>query len=106
MATTTRLRDFLGRPLVNPSPGVTDPVMDFLGRNIPAGNVDSFGRSLIATTRVNSTAYSPGAFVQFASGKLYVVTAGGTSAASAPSDTSIGYGQPLADGTVTLRRVF
>jgi hypothetical protein len=106
MATSTRLRDYVGRLLVNPSPGVTDPVKDFLGRNVPAGNVDSFGRSLIASTRLNSTVYTTGSFVQFASGKLYVVTSGGTSAASAPSDTNIGYGQPLTDGTVTLRRIF
>jgi hypothetical protein len=106
MATTLRLRDRMGRLLQNATPGTTDPVKDFLGRNIQAGNVDFRGLALIATLRANTTAYATGVYVQFASGNLYLVTAGGTSAASPPSESGIGYGQSLTDGTVTLQRVF
>lgn len=106
MATTLRLRDHLGRLLANATPGTTDPAKDYIGRNVQAGNVDTFGRALIATARANTTAYTAGAYVQFAGGKLYLVTANGTSAAAPPSETGIGYGQSLTDGTVTLQRVF
>jgi hypothetical protein len=106
MATTLRLRDYLGRLLQNATPGTTDPVKNFLGKNVQAGNIDSTGRTLIATTRANSTAYATGDYVQFASGKLYKTTAGGTSAASPPSETGIEYGQNLTDGTATLNRIF
>jgi hypothetical protein len=106
MATTLRLRDFLGRLLINATPGTTDPAKDYLGKNVQAANLDASGRGLIATLRANSTAYALGAYVQFASGQLYLVTVGGTSAASPPSESGIGYGQALVDGTVTYQRVF
>lgn len=32
MATSTKTRDFMGRELINPSPGVTNPVKDYMGR--------------------------------------------------------------------------
>lgn len=105
MATTLRLRDHLGRLLINATPGTTDPAKDYMGVNVLASNLDSLGRTLIATARANSTAYSAGAYVQFAGGKLYKVTVGGTSAASPPSETA-GYGQTQADGTATIERVF
>jgi hypothetical protein len=105
MATTLRLRGPLGKLLQNAVPGTTDPAKDSLGRNVQAGNIDYLGRALIATTRANSTVYATGAYVQFASGKLYLVTAGGTSAASPPAE-SAGYGASLTDGTATLQRVF
>lgn len=105
MATTLRLRDHLGRLLANATPGTTDPAKDSMGRNVLASNLDYMGRGLIATARANSTAYSAGAYVQFAGGKLYRVTVGGTSAASPPSETA-GYGATQADGTATIERVF
>jgi hypothetical protein len=106
MATTLRLRDSLGRLLANATPGTTDPAKDYVGRNVAAANKDHLGRTLIATTRANSTAYAAGDYVQFAGGKLYKVTGAGTSAAAPPSETGIGYGQNLTDGTATLNRVF
>lgn len=106
MATTLRLRDHLGRLLANATPGTTDPAKDYIGRNIAAGNVDTFGRALIATARANTTAYATGVYVQFAGGKLYYVTSGGTSAAAPPSETGVNYGGSLTDGTVTYQRVF
>lgn len=106
MATTLRLRDHLGRDLQNATPGTTDPALDFVGRSVLASNLDYMGRSLIATVRANSTAYSAGAYVEFAGGNLYLVTTGGTSAASPPSESGVDYGESLADGTATLQRVF
>jgi hypothetical protein len=106
MATTLRLRDFLGRALQNETPGTTDPALDFAGREVLASNLDFMGRSLIATARANTTAYSAGDYVEFASGNLYKVTGAGTSAASEPSETGVDYGEALTDGTVTLERVF
>jgi hypothetical protein len=106
MATTLRLRDSLGRALQNATPGTTDPALDFIGRPIVTGNIDYLGRGLIATARANTTAYAAGAYVQFAGGKLYVATTGGTSAAAPPSETGVNYGGSLTDGTVTLQRVF
>lgn len=49
MAATTHTHDYLGRELQNPDPGVTDPVLDFLGRDIVngAGATDFIGRDLI-----------------------------------------------------------
>jgi hypothetical protein len=106
MATTLRLRDHLGRLLQNATPGTTDPALDYVGRSVLASNLDYMGRGLIATTRANTTAYAAGAYVQFAGGNVYLVTTGGTSAASPPSETGIDYGEALTDGTVTLQRVF
>lgn len=105
MATTLRLRGYDGQLLANATPGTTDPAKDSYGRNVGASNVDYLGRGLIATARANSTAYSTGVYVQFAGGKLYKVTVGGTSAAAPPSETA-GYGQTQADGTATIERIF
>lgn len=106
MATTLRLRDYLGRDLINATPGTTDPAQDGMGRNVQASNLDYMGRGLIATARANSTAYALGAYVEFASGKLYKVTVAGTSAGSPPSETGIDYGETFEDGTVDYERVF
>lgn len=106
MATTLRLRDYLGRDLLNAVPGTTDPAKDYIGRNVLAGNLDHLGRGLIATARANTTAYALGAYVEFASGKLYKVTTAGTSAAAPPSETGIDYGEALTDGTAVYERVF
>lgn len=48
MATTTSTKDFMGRALVNGTPGVTDPAKDYLGRNVKTGNKDYMGRALVA----------------------------------------------------------
>jgi hypothetical protein len=46
MATTTRTHDYMGRALINASPGATDPAKDYMGRNVGASNVDYIGRAL------------------------------------------------------------
>lgn len=105
MVTTVRLRDHLGRLLTNATPGTSDAT-DHLGRAVVASDLDYVGRDLIATARANTTAYALGDYVQFAGGNLYEVTVAGTSAASPPSEAGIDVGETLADGTVTLQRVF
>lgn len=46
MPATANTHDYLGRALQNASPGVTNPVLDYLGRGINTGNVDYLGRAL------------------------------------------------------------
>jgi hypothetical protein len=46
MATSTHTHDYLGRALANASPGITDPVLDFLGREVSA-TADFLGRNLV-----------------------------------------------------------
>jgi hypothetical protein len=45
--TTTMTKDWLGVPLVNPTPG-TSNATDRLGRAVIAGNKDYLGRNLVA----------------------------------------------------------
>jgi hypothetical protein len=45
MATSTHTHDWLGRALANTTPGTTDPVLDYLGRETTA-TVDFLGRAL------------------------------------------------------------
>lgn len=47
MATTTRTKDYIGRLLVNATPG-TSQATDFLGRAVTAGDKDYLGRALVA----------------------------------------------------------
>jgi hypothetical protein len=48
MTTTTKLGDFLGRALVNDTPG-TSAATDYLGRAVTASNKDFIGRALVDT---------------------------------------------------------
>lgn len=45
MAATTHTHDYLGRALQNDEPGVTDPVLDYLDREVSA-TADFLGRAL------------------------------------------------------------
>lgn len=44
--TTTETHDYMGRALANATPGTTDPVLDYLGRET-VDDVDYVGRDLI-----------------------------------------------------------
>jgi hypothetical protein len=44
--TSTHTHDYLGRKLQNEDPGMTDPVLDFLGREIATSTTDYLGRPL------------------------------------------------------------
>ena len=46
LVTTTSTKDYLGVPLVNPTPG-TSNATDRLGRAVIAGNKDFYGRNLV-----------------------------------------------------------
>lgn len=47
MATTQHTHDYMARGLQNASPGVTNPVKDFVGRETTAADTDYLGRALI-----------------------------------------------------------
>jgi hypothetical protein len=97
MATTHFREDFLGRDLQNPGTVATD----FLGRAVTA-TVDGTGRSLRRILRANTTAYTTGTEIAFTTGSKYLVTVGGTSAASQPSVPAVG--ASIADGSCTILR--
>jgi hypothetical protein len=99
MATTTSRRDFLSRKLVTPASASTD----YLGR-ATTSTVDYSGRSLFATVRANTTAYTLGQQVEFAAGTLYVCTVAGTSAGSEPSVPANG-ATVVDGGTLTWLRL-
>jgi hypothetical protein len=79
----------------------TSSSADFLGRATTA-SVDYMGRALRRGLRVNSTPVVLGAELQFTAGEKFVVTTGGTTAASAPGVPAVG--ASVGDGTATLLR--
>lgn len=107
MATTTKLKDFLGRWLTNGTPGTTQAT-DHLGRAVAASNKDFIGRALIFDNPagwVQTTVYAVGDRVRLAGGQLLEVTVGGTSVTgSAPAAPST-VGGTVTDGTVTWVRI-
>ncbi len=106
MATTTSLKDFLGRWLSNGTPGTTNAT-DHLGRNVAAGSKDFIGRSLTFTNPaawVTATAYSVGAHARLTGGALVQATTAGTSGATEPAAPA-SVGGTVADNTVTWKRV-
>jgi hypothetical protein len=82
--TTTKLQDYLGRWLVNATPG-TSAATDFLGRHVTASDHDFLGRS------GNTIYLSDGAVLQ--------CSVAGTSGASAPLPP--GLGETVVDASVT-----
>lgn len=107
MATSTFLRDYLGRALVNGNPGVTDPVLDFIGRLTQAGNVDFIGRDLAqgpVTAWTVSTAYAVGDLVKLTGLEILEATVAGTSDATT-EPTPPGVGNSVVDGTVTWLQI-
>jgi hypothetical protein len=48
MATTLSTVDYMGRALINGTPGTTDPAKDYMGRNTGASDTDYLGRDLPA----------------------------------------------------------
>lgn len=102
MTTTTRKEDYLGRNLVNATPG-TSNATDWLGRNVTSGDKDYLGRPLTSAPHAVSTAYSVGAVVYLAGGAELVCIVAGTSGATAPTAPG-SVGGTVVDGTVTWRR--
>lgn len=106
MATTTKLRDFLGRWLSNSNPGVTQAT-DSLGRAVAASDKDFIGRALTfdnPAAWVQTTAYDLGDYVRLSGGAILECTVAGTSVTgSAPAAPAVG--GTVTDGTVTWRRI-
>lgn len=106
MATTTFTADYLGRALVNPTPGTSDAT-DYMGRDVLAGDVDYIGRDLTGgpppPAWAASTAYSVGDRVSLSGGAVLEATVAGTSGTTAP--TAPGVGNTVVDGSVTWQQV-
>lgn len=101
MATTTRKEDYLGRDLVNATPG-TSQATDSLGRAVSAGDVDFLGRPLTSKPHAISTVYTVGTVVYLAGGAELTCEVAGTSGGVAPAAPALG--ATVVDGTVTWRR--
>lgn len=97
MATTALREDFLGRDLVAPTSASTD----FIGR-VTTSTVDSMGRALRRTLRVNSTAYSLNTELAYVDGKKFIVSVAGTT--TTVEQTAPAVGATVVDGTATLLR--
>jgi|SRR5690606_21856858 len=111
MATTTFTADYLGRDLINPSPGTSDAT-DYVGRDVQTGDVDYMGRDLTDNQPPDppepsvwqaETAYSTGDQVTLGGGEVLEATAGGTSGTTEP--TPPGVGETVTDGTVTWQQL-
>jgi hypothetical protein len=63
---------------------------------------DATGRPLRRILRANSTVYTAGTEIQFSGGEKFLVTMGGTSAASPPTPPAVG--STVSDGNATLLR--
>ena len=97
MATTALREDYLGRDLQTP----TSTSKDHIGR-LTTATVDSTGRALRRTLRVNSTLYAINTELAFVDGKKFTVTVGGTTAVAEPAAPAVG--ATVADGGATLLR--
>lgn len=105
MATTTKLKDYLGRWLTNGTPGTTNAT-DSLGRNVVASNKDFIGRNLTfdnPAAWVATTAYALNDYARLPGGQIVQVVDDGTSGASAPTPPAVG--ATVTDATVTWRRI-
>lgn len=106
MATTTFTADYLGRDLINPSPGVSDAA-DYVGRDVLVGDVDYMGRALTGgpppPAWAATTAYSVDDQVTLTGGEILEATVAGTSDATEPAPPGIG--NTVVDGTVTWQQI-
>jgi hypothetical protein len=103
--TTTKLQDYLGRWLVNPTPG-TSAATDYIGRKVTAGDHDYLGRGLGFTTPadwVGTHAYTKGTYASSSDNAVLLCTVAGTSGASAP--VLPGLGLTVVDGGATWQQV-
>jgi len=102
MATATMKEDYMGRKLANATPGTTDPVKDFVGRNTASTTTDYMGRLLTSLTWPGAVSLPLGTEYWVVGGTLVVTTAG-TGAAGAPALPG-SVGGTVVSGTATLTR--
>ena len=102
MTTTTRKEDYLGRNLVNETPGTSDAT-DYAGRAVIASNKDYLGRNLTTPPWVIATAYTVGTSVYVSGGEL-TCTVAGTSHGSVTPTAPGSVGGTVVDNTVTWTR--
>lgn len=106
MATTTKLKDYLGRWLSNATPGTTQ-AKDSLGRNVVTGGKDYVGRSLTfdnPAAWAQTTDYALNAYVRLAGGAILQAKVAGKSVTGA-EPTAPAVGKTVVDGTVTWQRI-
>lgn len=101
VTTTTYKEDYVGRNLVNATPG-TSQAVDYLGRAVLAGNKDFLGRLLTSKPYAINTTYPKGTVVYLVGGAELTCEIAGTSSATPPTAPAIG--ATVVDGTVTWRR--
>jgi hypothetical protein len=101
MTTTTRKEDFLGRNLVNATPGTSDAT-DFAGRAVGASDKDFLGRALTVAPWAAETEYAVGDTVYVTGGELVCTVAGESDEAAPTAPGSVG--GTVEDGTVTWQR--
>jgi hypothetical protein len=101
MATSTFKEDRLGRKLQNATPGTTDPVKDFLGRNTTA-TANYLGTALTSATWPGVLAVTLGTEYWIVGGTIVVTTAGTTAAGAPALPGSVG--GTVVSGTATFTR--
>lgn len=101
MATSTRVEDYMGRSLTNGTPGTTDPVTDYVGRQVTS-TADYSGRALTCLPWPGAVAVTLGSTYYVTGGRLVVTTAGTPLAGAATIPGSIG--GTVTSGTATFTR--
>lgn len=101
MATSTFKEDWLGRKLQNATPGTTDPVKDYLGRNTTATQGYA-GMGLSSATWPGAVPVTVGTEYWVVGGTL-VVTIAGTAAAGAPALPGSVGGTVVSGGATLVR---
>lgn len=96
MATTLHTRDYMSRGLANASPGVTDPVKDYVGRETADDDVDYLGRSLSGAGSISGTVIATSGSTPISGAE---VTAGGQ---DATTDVAGKYTIRVTPGTYTV----
>ena len=100
MTTTTRKEDYLGRDLVNETPGTSDAT-DTFGRAVIASNKDYLGRNLTSKPWVAATATTVGTTVYLTTGEELTCTVAGTTHATTEPTAPGEVGETVTDNTVT-----
>lgn len=101
MATSLLAEGYLGRSLINGTPGTTNPVTDYMGRATTA-TVDYMGQALTCAPWPGAVPVTLGTTYYISGGRIFVSVAG-TPAAGAPTIPG-SIGGTVVSGTATFTR--